>query len=126
MSRYIPANLLPPEASHAQIAHLRRAAEGEQIFVQGLAERYAYGPWKTNLDQIVLAILRHLEAERRIYGKFQTGSSILIPHKIQANLRLDEDSGEESDVYVEFVLAAGGRVYIRDAHSHGNAPRLPH
>ena len=124
-SRYLPTNSLPPQASPTQIAHLQRAAQGNQIFFQDLAKRSVHAVFKTTTDQIIRAIRLHLQAERKVYCKYQTGSSMIIPHKIQTNLRLDEDVGEDSDIYVEFVLAAPDRVYIRNAHHHGNAPRLP-
>ena len=120
--RWIPERELPPSASLEQIAQVRDACQKARARLGWKAQNHATRIWLVHESQIRGAIVRHIDAGRRVFRKHETGGRRrLLPNNLHANVNLDEDR----QIYVEFVMMQNQTIII-NAHEHEcGVARLP-
>ena len=120
--QYIRECDLPPLASAVEIARIRAACDQRAKAGLGYSAKQSIALWRVPEAQLRGAIIRHINAGRRMFHKFKDDSSgTLIPQDVQANVTLSTGS----DIYVEVALMDEGMIiiYAHD-HTHGKL-RLP-
>jgi hypothetical protein len=117
--QYILEQDLPPLGQESQIKHVKNACDMNKAPLGPSALSYTL-LWKIHESQLRGAIVRHIEAGKRIFRKFAPGSRRLLEKNLQANVSLPDGP----DVYVEMVLM-NNQMIILNAHNHTPGPRLP-
>lgn len=120
--QYILECNLPSLASTDELACIAAACWDRSMVRYGRSAKEAMAGWSVPEEEIRKAIIRHIEAGRKVFHKFKLGSkNELITDDVQANVSLSDDR----DIYVEIWLEEETLIVIY-AHDHNpGQPRLP-
>ena len=128
--RYRSEDSLGPSATPDQLAIITSALREGRVKVGGKALRYVTGVWLISVDRFVDALREHLHSGWRFYRKYKTGTSELLPDKVEASVWLrepdEDDDFDDGTVYVELIISCDEVILIFDAHKHeAGMLRLP-
>jgi hypothetical protein len=120
--QYILERNLPSLASADELARIATACRDSSTVRYGRSAKEAMAAWSVPESEIRKAIIRHIEAGKKVFHKLKFGSKTeLIPNDVQANVTI----GDDFDVYVEIAIEDGILIIIY-AHDHKyGQPRLP-
>ncbi|MCX6926709.1 MAG: hypothetical protein NT154_26415, partial [Verrucomicrobia bacterium] len=99
--QYIHESDLPPLATADEIAHIRGACDQRTTTELGFSAKKSISAWQIQEVQLRSAIIRHINAGKRLFHKYKDDrSGKLLPKHVQANVTLSSGL----DIYVEAVL----------------------
>ncbi len=127
--RYFPSDS-QPLATADQMNILITAVREGKVKVAGTALRHLTGVWFMTTDEFIRAIRDHLEGGCKVFRKYERGSSVLLPNKLEASVWIrepdDENDYDDGTVYVEIVIQRQQVILICDSHEHErDMRRLP-